>query len=80
MVAGTKDSALKERVQMLFTTGSRLVPKDIKTTLDQIYSDLSIKRKAKATDIFEWFEVKTVKVSVPGENKRINGFELISLK
>ena len=80
MVAGTKDSALKERVQMLFTAGSRLVPKDIKTTLDQIYSDLSIKRKAKATDIFEWFEVKTVKVSVPGENKRINGFELISLK
>ena len=35
---------------------------------------------AKASDLPEWFCVKTIKIWSDSENKRVDGFELISLK
>ena len=80
MVVDTKAEALKERIQNSFTTGDRVSLKNIKSTLNQIYNELSLKKKAKASDLSEWFIVKKAQIWMTGENRKVDGFELISLK
>jgi hypothetical protein len=78
MVADTKSEALRDRVKSSFELGYRYSSKDIKSTLNQIYSELSINRKAKATDISEWFVAKAIQIWKPEENRKIAGFEIVS--
>ena len=80
MVVDTKAEALKEKIENSFTTGDRVSLKNIKSTLNQIYNELSLKKKAKASDLSEWFVVKKAQIWMTGENRKVDGFELISLK
>ena len=75
-----KKIILSEKIRERFSIGDRLSFKEIKTILREIYQNLSLKRNAKASDLPEWFCVKTIKIWSDSENKRVDGFELISLK
>jgi len=40
----------------------------IKTAIQKIYDDFGIKKTAKASDLEDWFEVKTCTKSIKGKN------------
>lgn len=66
---------LAERIYSEFQVGDRISKAEIKEKLSLIYEELEFKKKAKATDLEEWFEVKPTTFI---ENRiRLNGFELI---
>lgn len=75
-----KKVVISKKIHEKFSVGNRLSSKEIKAILHQIYSDLSLKRNAKATDLSEWFVVKRIQIWIKGEKKKIDGFELLSLK
>ena len=80
LVNETKGGDLREKVLETFTPGNRFPSKEIKATLAKIYQELSISRTAKAADIAEWFEIKAIQIWSSKDSKRINGFELLSIK
>ena len=54
---------IKAECSKYFVTGNRYSNKDIKNTLQKIYDELGLKRKAKGTDLLQIFkELKPVKV------------------
>ena len=60
-----------------FKVGEKYLKKDIKQTLQDIYKDLGITLKAKASDLDKYFNLKSVTITING--KRENGFKLDSL-
>lgn len=57
IVAKNNDKFIKKLFEN-FEMGQKYSKKDIKEKLQTIYDELGINKKAKATDIEEWFEVK----------------------
>jgi hypothetical protein len=56
--------------------------KYIKETLQSIYDELGLTKKAKATDLDEWFETKQITRCIDGKNvscKMITGKKLIAV-
>ena len=85
---GCKEARLKEELRILnnnssirseiykeFQAGDKITKKDIKVRLQNIYDKLGLKKKATATQIKDYFEVREVKILV--NNKRENGFEIL---
>lgn len=70
----SQDSNLKETILKTFSVGSRYSNQDIKRILGTVYSDIGYKKTPKATDLWEWFNLK--RVFFDGSN----GFEIVSLK
>lgn len=62
-----------------FSPGNKYTNKYIKSTLESIYLSADFHGKAKATDLGEWFEIKTCKISCD-DGSRENGLEIISIK
>ena len=62
-----------------FRVGERYSLKDIKQEVSNIYSVLSITKTPKAIDLEEYFEVKKCTICLK-DGKRINGYEILSLK
>ena len=60
-----------------FKEGDKLSLVDIKTKLTNIYDSISYDRKAKATDLENYFEVKRCKVTDKITKLRENYFEII---
>ena len=61
-----------------FKVGDRLVNKDIKQVLQDIYRDLGIISKAKATDLGRYFKLTRTRITLP--NKKVeNGYLLKNL-
>ena len=77
MINTDKFSELSSVIYNKFKTNSILTKKDIKQILQDIYRDLGITSKAKATDLGKFFKLKSVTVNTP--NRRENGFKLESL-
>ena len=64
-----------------FEVGKKYGYKFIKSELEKLYSNCNISSTAKATDLEKYFNVKIVKVNDPDNpGKRINGYEILSLK
>ena len=76
-VVNTAD--LKERVMQSFKVGDRLSKVFIRAELGRIYESLNYSKTPKATDLSEWFELKSGKFK-DSTGKWENGFEIISLK
>ena len=54
---------------------------EVKKSLQKTYDECGYKKRvAKASDLSEWFEVKTVKVRNPETGKWENGFEILGIK
>lgn len=71
---------IDDRIYKIYKIGDRLIKADIKSKLQEIYDNLNISQKAKATNIEEWFETKRCKMKNPKTGKNIDGVELISKK
>ena len=63
-----------------FSIGDRLYRRAIVDTLQEIYNTVGLDKKALATDILEYFEVKEVSFKEKITKKRIRGFELLNKK
>ena len=79
MIDVSKIDELSSVVYKKFQIGSRYTLKEIKSTLQDIYRDLGITSKPKATDLDKYFSLTRTKFSDPKNKKRIEGYLLNSL-
>ena len=77
MINVSKDDELFSVVHKKFQVNSRYTLKEIKIVLQDIYRDLGITSKAKATDLGRYFNLSSVSITENG--KRVNGYLLKSL-
>ena len=77
MIDVSKDSELSSVVHKKFRVNSRYTLKNIKQILQDIYRDLGITSKAKATDLGKYFNLSSVSITENG--KRVNGYLLKNL-
>ena len=70
---------LNSKILSEFNVGESYSNTQIKTRLNEIYSEVGYKIKAKATDLNNYFNTKTCTINLAG-GKRINGLKLISKK
>ena len=77
MIDISKDSELSSVVHKKFRVNSRYTLKNIKQILQDIYRDLGITSKAKATDLGKYFNLSSVSITENG--KRVNGYLLKNL-
>ena len=78
MMNVSKESELSSIIYSKFKEGEKYVPGDIKSTLQNIYRDLGISNKAKATDLGKYFKLKRTSIMMPN-NKTKEVFKLESL-
>lgn len=71
---------IDEAVTGYFQIGSRYTYQFIKSTLQEMYTNLGIPDTAKAKDLEKWFEVKVVKITNKETKKRDFGFEILKIK
>lgn len=62
-----------------FKPGDKLLRRDIKTELSNIYNRLGINTAPKAIDINKWFEANDTRITSP-EGKREPAYELLAIK
>ena len=79
MIDTTKNDELSSAIYNKFKVGDKYTLKDIKPILQDIYRDLEISSKAKATDLEKYFSLTKIKFSDPITGKRIHGYLLKSL-
>lgn len=75
------DTILLERIYNIFIPGNRYSLVDIKQVLLNIYQDVGYKKTPVATDLQEWFNIKSVQINTKiskGKYKRDQGFEILS--
>ena len=75
MIDISKESELSLVIYKKFKAGDRFTKKDIKQILQDIYRDLGITSKAKATDLEKYFKLIKTKITLP-DKKLENGFKL----
>ena len=67
---------IADEIYKIFSEGGRHTKSDIKETLRSLYQKLGYQRTPKATDLQEYFELKSILTTEKGTGKRIVGFEL----
>jgi hypothetical protein len=78
MIDESKESELSSVIYRRFKAGDRIIPGEVKIILQDIYRDLGITSKAKATDLGKYFKLIRTCITLP--NKKIKeGFKLESL-
>ena len=78
MIDTSKNDELSSVIYKKFKIGDRFVNKDIKRILQDIYRDLGITSKAKATDLGKYFKLTRTCITLP-DKKTKEGFKLDSL-
>ena len=71
-------NTLNNTIYNNFKVGEKCSKASIKTKLQDLYNQIGYKKTAKASDLEQWFEVKSVLLSENG--KRIHGFEIVKKK
>ena len=78
MIDVSKNTELSSVVHKKFLVNSRHTLKNIKQILQDIYRDLGITSKAKATDLGKYFKLTRTRITLP--NKKVeNGYLLKNL-
>ena len=72
----TKRNNITEELRKVFKRGDRVINKDAKKTLANIYKRLGLKIKARTTDIGLYLPIKKVKVTVE-QGKKENGIMIL---
>ena len=75
MIEVSKESELSRLIYKKFQKGERITMKNLKQNLQEIYRDLGITSKAKATDLSKYFKLTRTKITLP-EKKVEHGFRL----
>ena len=73
-------SAFSGDITSLFTVGSKYSKKQIKEMLREFYEENNITKTPKATDLEEYFVLRKCQFVDKDLGKRVDGFEIISLK
>ena len=79
MIDVSKNNELFSVIRKKFKINSKYTLKEIKSVLQEIYRDLGITSKAKATDLDKYFSLTKIKFSDPKTKKRIHGYLLKNL-
>jgi hypothetical protein len=79
MINVSKEDELSSVIYKRFQIGEKYTLKEIKLILQDIYRDLGITSKAKATDLDKYFNLTRTKFSDPKTKKRIEGYLLKTL-
>jgi len=72
-----KSELVVDRVIAEFPINSKLTKSDIKLKLSKIYSELGYYKTPKASDLEEYFELRSCQITNPETGKRDHGFEII---
>lgn len=75
---GETPDNLADEVYNEFNEGDRLTKAEIKERLGKLYERVDYDSVAKASDLGEWFELKTILLTIKG--KKVAGFELMKKK
>ena len=75
----TSGDRIKTVFSELFIIGEKYSLKQIKEIISVVYSDLMISKTAKATDLEDYFNIRKCTINLK-DGKRINGYEILSLK
>ena len=78
MLNVSKGNELSSVIYKKFKVGDRFTKKDIKQILQDVYRDLGITSKAKATDLGKYFKLIKTKITLQNKNLE-NGFKLEAL-
>ena len=78
MINESKESELSSIIYKKFKIGDRVIPGEVKTILQDLYRDLGITSKAKATDLGKYFNLKRTRVTLPDKTIK-EGFKLEAL-
>ena len=70
---------IKDQFLVEFKVGDKWSKVDLKNKVSDIYSQINYTKTPKATDLEDYFELKTCKVK-DSTGKWVNGFEIISLR
>jgi hypothetical protein len=70
----SKESLVKDEIYKQFSVNDRIAMSEVKIMLTEIYKKLSLNKKAKASDLGEYFKLSKTNVLVDGVPK--NGFKL----
>ena len=73
---------LKQEIYGNFREGDKYTLANLKAKLGSIYSSINYSATPKASDIENWFEIRTCQftMEVDGKKKRVNGYELLKSK
>ena len=71
-------NSLKEKILSEFEVNKSYTKSSIKDKLGEIYKELGYKSKPKASDLGDYFDIKSCTMTVG--DKRVNGFKLLSKK
>ena len=74
------ESELRTIILDTFKVGGRYTLKYIKTKLEEIYSKINYKTKAKASNLSEFFDLKRCLIMNVETKQREDGFEILSIK
>ena len=64
--------AIDQEIFQLFNVGEKYTWKYIKQELKSIYNSHGYRKSPKATDLSNWFELRTVKFTIAGKKKRMD--------
>ena len=78
MIDESKESELSSIIYNRFKAGDRVIPGEVKIILQDIYRDLGITSKAKATDLGKYFKLTRTKITL-SDKKTKEGYLLGSL-
>ena len=73
-----QNNTLDNQVFKVFPVGNKYTLKYIKEQLELIYTDFKLAKTPKASDLEQWFEIKSIQWRENG--KKINGFEIVKKK
>ena len=78
MIDTSKSDELSSVIYKKFKIGDRIIPGEVKIILQDIYRDLGITSKAKATDLGKYFKLTRTKITLP-DKKTKEGYLLKNL-
>lgn len=73
-----KNKEVSERINEIFKVGDKYSNSNAKVILGNLYSEVGVKKTAKASDLEEYFVLKITKVQESGQ--WLNGFEILGKK
>ena len=74
------ENEVKQKILSTFSIRNRYLKSDIKETLRKIYEDLGYDKTPKASDLEEYFELRSCQIKNKETGKKDHGFEILKKK
>ena len=74
------ENEVKQKILSIFNLRTKYLKSDIKETLRKIYEDLGYDKTPKASDLEEYFELRSCQIKNKETGKKDHGFEILKKK